>query len=193
MRSCEGIRTSDLRSQPPAASRFSLYGFMRRSDKEKWRGRASRLSRTVGWRRLQPSGERNRSFNAGLANASNRPEGDLQDRLYERAGRARKRSSAEGVGCAVCSHRGRLGQRPEACRARSASTAAAGCVRGSDKWDGLNFNGCAASGLVRACATDRPEPSGRKPEGRSAPLSAEFSNRGGNLQCSIVETGARRR
>jgi hypothetical protein len=69
----EGIRTSDLRSQPPAASRFSLYGFMRRSDKEKWRGRASRLSRTVGWRRLQPSGERNRSFNAGLANASNRP------------------------------------------------------------------------------------------------------------------------
>jgi hypothetical protein len=31
----EGIRTSDLRSQTPAASRFSLYGFMRRSDKEK--------------------------------------------------------------------------------------------------------------------------------------------------------------
>jgi hypothetical protein len=32
----EGIRTSDLRSQAPTASRFSLYGFMRRSDKEKW-------------------------------------------------------------------------------------------------------------------------------------------------------------
>jgi hypothetical protein len=33
----EGIRTSDLRSQPPAASRFSLYGFVRRSDEEEWR------------------------------------------------------------------------------------------------------------------------------------------------------------
>jgi hypothetical protein len=31
---------------------------MRRCDKEKWRGGASRLSRTVGCRRLQPSGER---------------------------------------------------------------------------------------------------------------------------------------
>ena len=44
----EGIRTSDLRSQAPTASRFSLYGFMRQSDKEKWLERAPRLSRTVG-------------------------------------------------------------------------------------------------------------------------------------------------
>jgi hypothetical protein len=44
----EGIRTSDLSSQAPTASRFSLYGFMRQSDKEKWLERAPRLSRTVG-------------------------------------------------------------------------------------------------------------------------------------------------
>jgi hypothetical protein len=43
---------------------------------------------------------KHRSFNVGLANASNRPEGDLQDRACERAGSARKQSLAEGVGCA---------------------------------------------------------------------------------------------
>ena len=41
-----------------------------------------------------------RSFADGLVNGSNRPFADLQNRPYERAVSARKRSSAEGEGCA---------------------------------------------------------------------------------------------
>jgi hypothetical protein len=44
----EGIRTSDLGSQAPTASRFSLYGFMRRFDKEKWLESRSAVIANVG-------------------------------------------------------------------------------------------------------------------------------------------------
>ena len=54
--------------------------------------------------RRQRSGRRQcakeRPFRDGLANGSNRPFAALQDRPCERAGSARKRSSAEGAGCA---------------------------------------------------------------------------------------------
>ena len=44
---------------------------------------------------------KDRPFADGFANESSRPLAALQDRAYERAGSARKRSSADGFGCAI--------------------------------------------------------------------------------------------
>jgi hypothetical protein len=67
---------------------------------------------TEGMRRLfsfsRPSGtaamRKYRPFIYDWPNASNRPEGDLRRWPYERAVSARKRSLAEGVGCAITGH-----------------------------------------------------------------------------------------
>ncbi len=61
--------------------------------------------RRIGIVRIRHAGatakRKYRSFADSLANAPNRPFASLQDRHSERAGSARKRSSAEGVGCAI--------------------------------------------------------------------------------------------
>ena len=56
-------------------------------------------SATSAIRRQRPcAARRYRSLPGGLANGSTRPEGGLQDEPCKRAGRERKRTSAEGVG-----------------------------------------------------------------------------------------------
>jgi hypothetical protein len=61
------------------------------------RWRESGRSRPTLWTTAM---RKHRSFAKGLANCSIRPFAALEDRSYERAGRATKRSSADGVGYA---------------------------------------------------------------------------------------------